>query len=333
MSQQSPGSRERVWASGAPQLPHVVPSPPLVTNPSHSGAGAAGHLRDYTLDPYKGLRRPLGSPQLPSTCSELKRVGCPADSPAPSGAPLTTGCSQLLWAGTTHEPRLPLHLGDTPACQWDLGLPARRGPPDAASVAGRSCCHHPLQCTLCPQPGGCRLPSRSGPLEARVCLLPPPADLSAGCLVQGNLGPDCLHLSHNARFHSGPLALVHGGASCPPLPLENQRIQLEEFSGVLPHPPSPPSDGAGPVGGFSEGTPHPTGTLRLNPGPINLGAPPPVRASGQASQAAAHRGQLSWSPQVTGAVPVKTRGRRQEGWSCRQPWCKTAPCHQHPTTW
>lgn len=160
-----------------------------------------------------------------------------------------------------------------------------------------------------------------------------PADLRAGCLVQGNLGPDCLHLSHNARFHSGPLALVHGGASCPPLPLENQRIQLEEFSGVLPHPPSPPSDGAGPVGGFSEGIPHPTGTLRLNPGPINLGAPPPVRASGQASQAAAHRGQLSWSPQVTGAVPVKTRGRRQEGWSCRQPWCKTAPCHQHPTTW
>lgn len=163
VSQQSPGSRERVWASGAPQLPHVVPSPPLVTNPSHSGAGAAGHLRDYTLDPYKGLRRPLGSPQLPSTCSELKRVGCPADSPAPSGAPLTTGCSQLLWARTTHKPCLPLHLGDTPACQWGLGLAARHGPLDAASVAGRTRCHHSLQCTLCLQPGAAVSPAMLGP--------------------------------------------------------------------------------------------------------------------------------------------------------------------------
>ena len=218
--------------------------------------------RSPQSDPYKGLRRPLGSPQLPSTCSELKRIGCPADSPAPSGAPLTTGCSQLLWAGATHEPRLPLHLGDTPACQWGLGLPARRGPPDAASVAGRSRCHHPLQCTLCPQPGGCLLPSHAGPLEARVCLLPPSQTSGLGAWCRETWArPGCLHLSHNARFHSGPRALVHGGASCPPLPLENQRIQLEEFSGVLPHPPSPPSDGAGPVGGYSEGTPHPIGTL------------------------------------------------------------------------
>ena len=63
-----------------------------------------------------------------------------------------------------------------------------------------------------------------------------PAELRAGCLVQGNRGPGCLHLSPNGHFHSGPLALVHRGASCPPFPLENQRIQLEGFSGVLPHP-------------------------------------------------------------------------------------------------
>lgn len=236
MSQPSPGSRERVWASGAPQLPHVVPSPPLVTNPSHSGAGAAGHLRDYTLDPYKGLRRPLGSPQLPSTCSELKRVGCPADSPAPSGAPLTTGCSQLLWAGTTHEPRLPLHLGDTPACQWGLGLPARRGPPDAASVAGRSCCHHPLQCTLCPQPGGCRLPSRSGPLEARVCLLPPPQTSGLGAWCRETWARIVYIFLITLAFTRAHWPLFTGEPAALPSPWRIKESSWRSFQGSCPTP-------------------------------------------------------------------------------------------------
>ena len=126
-----------------------------------------------------------------------------------------------------------------------------------------------------------------------------PADLRAGCLVQGNLGPGCLYLPHNARFHSGPPALVHGGASCPPLPMENQRIQLEEFSGVLPHP-RPHRVTAQAHWGDTAREPRTPWELS---GPIDLGAPPPVRASGQASQGAAHRGQLSWSPQITGAVP------------------------------
>ena len=137
-----------------------------------------------------------------------------------------------------------------------------------------------------------------------------PADLRAGCLVQGNLGPGCLYLPHNACFHSGQPALVHGGASCPPLPLENQRIQLEEFSGVLPHP-RPHRVTAQAHWGDTAREPRTPWELS---GPIDLGAPPPVRASGQASQGAAHRGQLSWSPQITGAAPVKTgEGDRRAG--------------------
>ena len=79
-----------------------------------------------------------------------------------------------------------------------------------------------------PSPQPCWTPGGPSPLAAA------PAELRAGCLVQGNLG--CLHLSPNARFHSGPLAHVHRGAGCPPLSLENQRVQLEGFSGVLSHP-------------------------------------------------------------------------------------------------
>lgn len=51
-----------------------------------------------------------GSPQLPSTCSALKRVGCPSDSPAPSRAPLTIGYPQLLWAGTKLDSLNPASL-------------------------------------------------------------------------------------------------------------------------------------------------------------------------------------------------------------------------------
>lgn len=47
-------------------------------------------------------------------------------------------------------------------------------------MVGRSRCHHFLQCMLCPQPGGCHLPSHAGPLEARVHLLPPPQSSGLG---------------------------------------------------------------------------------------------------------------------------------------------------------
>lgn len=99
---------ERLWASGAPSSSTWSVALLLSPAPPTLGQERAGHLGDYTLDPYKGLRGG-GLPQLPSTCSELKRVGCPSDSPAPR-VPLTTGYSPLLWAGTTLDSLSPASL-------------------------------------------------------------------------------------------------------------------------------------------------------------------------------------------------------------------------------
>lgn len=177
-----------------------------------------------------------GSPQLPSTCSALKRVWCPSDSPAPSRALLTTGYPQLLWAGTTLDRLNPASLctlvtpclsvgSQFPCSEWPSGSSKRGG---EESLSPLSAVHAVPSAWGMPSPQPRWAPGGPSPLAAA------PAELRAGCLVQGNLG--CLHLSPNACFHSGPLARVHRGAGCPPLPLENQRIQLEGFSGVLPHP-------------------------------------------------------------------------------------------------
>ena len=54
-------------------------------------------------------------------------------------------------------------------------------------MLGRSHCHDLLQCTPCPPPGGCHLPSHAGPLEARARLLPPlqSSGLGAWCRETG----------------------------------------------------------------------------------------------------------------------------------------------------
>lgn len=76
-------------------------------------------------------------------------------------------------------------------------------------------------------------------------------------------------------FTRAHLALVHRRAGDTPLSSENPRIQLEGFSGVLPHPHLCQVTIQAQQG-RSEGTPYPIGTLRLCSGAHRPAVSPPV---------------------------------------------------------